>query len=416
MSALRGNVKMAVASMRTTKLRSFLTMLGIIIGVVSVVTVVSIGEGIKSQVNGQIDQLGRDLITIRPGQVLRAGDSSNKAAIEDLSVVLGPSSGGYLSDKDIETVSKTPGVGSAVPLSLIQGELSAGERKLASPLVLGTTNQLESMLLKPVEHGTFFTEETVREEPNVAVIGPNVARGLFQQRIPVGRSFEFLGQTFIVQGVLKRFDTTPLSLATDFNDTIFIPYSTAKTLTKDNAQLYQILAKPAVGADLDTTVASINTSLKTDHQGQQQFTVLRQDESLAVTNTILDLMTKLIAGIAAISLMVGGIGIMNVMLVSVAERMHEIGIRKALGASNRQIMMQFMTEASVLSVVGAFIGILLSLAINFTLSVTTPLTPILTWQVVAGATLVSLAVGIIFGTAPALKAARKDPIDALRGQ
>jgi ABC-type antimicrobial peptide transport system permease subunit len=207
-----------------------------------------------------------------------------------------------------------------------------------------------------------------------------------------------------------------LSLATDFNDTIFIPYSTVKTLTQDNAQLYQILAKPERPDQLDSTVLSINDSLKAEHKGQQQFTVLRQDQSLAVTNTILDLLTKLIAGIAAVSLLVGGIGIMNVMLVSVAERMHEIGIRKALGASNRQIALQFMSEAIVLSMAGALIGILLSLAINFTLRMTTSLTPILTWQVVAGAALVSLAVGIIFGTAPAVKAARKDPIDALRNE
>ncbi len=415
MSALRGNVKMAVASMRSTKWRSFLTMLGIIIGVVSVVTVVSIGEGVKSQVNGQIDQLGRDLITIRPGELLGTGGNT---AIEYLSVVLGPSSGGSLSEKDVETVGNTAGVGLAVPLSLVQGEVSAGERKLddRSSLVLGTTQDLNAMLGDPVEHGSFFDEETVREEPNVAVIGPNVARNLFQQRIPVGRSFDFMGQQFIVQGVLKQFDTTPLSLATDFNDTIFIPYSTVKTLTQDNAQLYQILAKPERPDQLDSTVLSINDSLKAEHKGQQQFTVLRQDQSLAVTNAILDLLTKLIAGIAAVSLLVGGIGIMNVMLVSVAERMHEIGIRKALGASNRQIALQFMSEAIVLSMAGALIGILLSLAINFTLRMTTSLTPILTWQVVAGAAVVSLAVGIIFGTAPAVKAARKDPIDALRNE
>ncbi len=413
MTALRGNVKMAMASMRTTKWRSFLTMLGIIIGVVSVVTVVSIGEGIKSQVNGQIDQLGRDLITIRPGQLLGGGGDDTA---KDISVVLGQNSGGSLSSKDIETVAKADGVGLAVPLSLVQGEVSAGERKLASPLVLGTTEDLAGMLRNPVEHGMFFDKETVSEEPNVAIIGPNVAFDLFQQRRPIGRSFDFLGQQFIVQGVLKKFDTTPLSLATDFNDVIFIPYSTAETLTQNNAQLYQILAKPVKTSHLDSTVTSINTSLKASHQGQQQFTVSRQDESLAVTNTILDLLTKLIAGIAAISLLVGGIGIMNVMLVSVAERRREIGIRKALGASNHQIMLQFMTEAAVLSVAGALIGIAVALIINFVLRVTTPLTPILTWQVLVGATIVSLVVGVVFGTAPALKAARKDPIDALRGQ
>ncbi len=415
MSVLRGNVKMAAASMRNTKWRSFLTMLGIIIGVASVVTVVSIGEGIKHQIDGQIDQLGRDLITVRPGL---PPQHTNNGAIENIKVILGPGSGGTLSEQDVATVAKTEGIGLAVPLSTVQGEVSVGERKLASqsPIVLGTTSELASMLHGPVEHGSFFDEMGIREEPNVAVIGLNVARNLFQQSVPVGRSFEFLGQQFIVQGVLKQFDTTPLSLATDFNDTIFIPYSTAQKLTGNNARIYQILAKPADASQLDSAVANTNASLKSAHQGQQQFSVLRQDESLAVTNTILDLLTKLTTGIAAISLLVGGIGIMNIMLVSVAERMHEIGIRKALGANNRQIMMQFMAEALVLSACGAFIGILLSLLLNFILHISTTFSPILNWQVMAGAALVSLLVGVIFGTAPAIKAARKDPIDALRNE
>jgi putative ABC transport system permease protein len=150
------------------------------------------------------------------------------------------------------------------------------------------------------------------------------------------------------------------------------------------------------------------------HKGQQRFSVLRQDQSLAVTNQILSLLTKLIAGIAAISLLVGGIGIMDVMLVSVAERMHEIGLRKALGASNRQIMLQFMTESAVLSLTGGVIGVIVSLIINFGIRVTTSLTPAISWWAIGISVLVSLLVGVIFGTLPALKAARKDPIDALR--
>jgi ABC-type antimicrobial peptide transport system permease subunit len=416
-SALRGNVKMALASMRNTRWRSFLTMLGIIIGVASVVTVVSLGEGIKREVNGQIDQLGRDLITIRPGELRPGGESEGlRDELGSISVVLGPGSGGSLDDRDIRSVAETAGVGQAAPLSLVQGEVAAGDRKLAAPLVLGTTPELSGMLRDPVEHGDFFTAESVREEPNVAIVGPNVAHTLFGQRVPIGRSFEFLGNTFIVQGVLKRFDTTPLSLATDFNDTIFIPYDTARVLTANNTRLYQILARPAEPGKLDETVKAINDKLAATHRGQQSFSVLRQDESLNVTRNILDLLTKLITAIAAISLLVGGIGIMNVMLVSVAERMHEIGIRKALGASNRQIMMQFMAEATVLSFIGALIGIILALAIAFVVSVTTPITPVITWQPIVIAAAVSVATGILFGTAPAAKAARKDPIEALRNE
>ncbi len=408
----RGNIKMAIASLRSTKMRSFLTMLGIIIGVVSVVTVVSIGEGIKHQVATQINQLGKDLITIRPGQLVQRG---NDGDVNNVNLLFNATDGGSLTTKDLQTVSETSGVGHAVPLSLVHGPVMVDGREY-EPLVLGTTEGMSQILGDPVEFGEFFRsdDDSIAAQPDSAVIGHNLATSLFKQRVAVGQSFDFLGQTFFVRGVLKQFDTTPLSLTTDFNDTIFVPYQTVQKLTGNNTSLYEILAKPSDPQLLDTVANGIEKRLTDSAGGQKRFTVLRQSESWAVTNNILNLLTKLIAGIAAISLLVGGIGIMNVMLVSVAERMHEIGIRKALGASNRQILLQFLTEASVLSLFGGLIGIILSLLINFILRVSTSLTPVLTWQVVIGATLVSLLVGVIFGTAPALKAARKDPIEALR--
>jgi len=412
-SVYRGNIKMAIASLKSTKWRSFLTMLGIIIGVVSVVTVVSIGEGIKHQVATQINQLGPDLITIRPGKLV---ERSGNGAVDGVNLLFSATDGGVLTPKNYETVSQTPGIGKSVPLSLLHGPVRIDGHDY-TPLVLGTTSSMEQILDKPLEFGEFFGDgDALKDQPNSAVIGHNVATKIFKQRQAVGENFEFLGQTFFVRGVFKQFDTTPLSLSTDFNDTIFIPYQTAQQITGENSQLYEILAKPSDSSRLTQVANDITHRLETSSQGQQRFTVLRQDESLAVTNNILDLLTKMIAGIAAISLLVGGIGIMDVMLVSVAERMHEIGIRKALGASSRQILLQFLTEASVLSLVGGLVGVILSLIINFVLRVTTSLTPVLTWQVVVGATVVSLLVGIIFGTAPALKAARKDPIEALRNQ
>lgn len=409
--ASQGNFKMALSSLKTTKMRSFLTMLGIIIGVVSVVTAVSIGEGIKQQVGKQIDQLGRDLITVRAGQVAGHGTGD---AVNGVNLLFNTAAGGALDNKDLETIRQTPGIGQASPLGLVNGEVKVEGQSFGHPQILATDGSLDDLLHNPTSYGDFFNDENWNEQPNVAIIGPGVARQLFQQRVPIGKSFELMGQSFVVRGVLRQFDTSPLSLATDFNDTIFIPYRSAEKLTNGNSQLYEILARPSDPAKLDAFAAGVNDNLRQAHGGQQNFTVLRQDESLQVTNNILDLMTKLIAGVAAISLLVGGIGIMDVMLVSVAERMHEIGIRKALGASNRQIMFQFMAESTVLSLVGGLIGVLLSILINLGLRATTSIAPVLTWQSLAGATLVSLLVGIVFGTAPAMKAARKDPIDALR--
>jgi putative ABC transport system permease protein len=404
-----GNIRMAIGSLKSAKLRSFLTMLGVIIGVVSVVTVVSIGQGIKQQVGREINQLGQDLITIRPGDVIDRGNSTG-----GINLFYSTSSTGSLDKADIATVEKSQGVRQAVPLALVNGSLKVGDNEYPNPLVLATTENMKGLLGDPVEYGEFFIQDDLEDQPHVAVIGHNLANKLFDQRVPLGRSFEYLGQTFFVRGVMEKFDATPLSLTTDFNDAILIPYSTAQKLTNDNSQLYEILAKPTEASQLDATITNITADLKKAHSDQQRFSVLRQDQSLQVTNRILDLMTKLIAGVAAISLLVGGIGIMDVMLVSVAERMHEIGLRKALGASNRQIMLQFMTEASVLSLLGGIIGVLVSLVINFVLRVLTPLTPVISWEAIVISVAVSLVVGVVFGTAPALKAARKDPIEALR--
>lgn len=408
--SIYGNIKMAIGSLQTTKMRSFLTMLGIIIGVISVVTVVSIGEGIKQQVSQEINQLGRDMITIRPGDGIERGNGTGSA----MNFFYGTANTGSLANQDLSVVQKTPGVRQAVPLALVSGSLKVADKTLDNPLVLATTEDMKALLDDPIEYGEFFIQDDLDDQPNSAIIGHNLADRLFGQRVPLGNSFEYLGQTFFVRGVMKKFDATPLSLTTDFNDAILIPYSTAQALTNNNTQLYEILAKPQDSRQLDQTIAGITGSLKAAHNGQQRFSVLRQDESLKTTNRILDLMTKMIAGIAAISLLVGGIGIMNVMLVSVAERTHEIGLRKALGASNRQVLSQFVTEASVLSLLGGVIGVVVSLILNFILRVATPLTPVISWEAIVISVGVSLVVGVIFGTAPALKAARKDPIEALR--
>lgn len=407
----QGNIKMAVASLRSTKWRSALTMLGIVIGVVSVVTVVAIGEGIKHQVGSQINELGRDLITVRPGQLVQRSQSG---AISGVTLFPGATTGGSLSNQDVQTVQNTDGIEKAVPLGLVSGTVSANNQNSGVP-VIATTSDLPAILNQSLAYGSYYAPD-VTDEPDVAVVGYQAAYALFHEHNVPGHSFNFLGQTFVVRGVFNQFDTSPLSFSTDFNNAIFIPYSTAESLTQNNLSPYEILAKPIDSTKTQVAVSNISANLLKQHQNQQHFTVLQQDESLAVTNNILDLLTKLVAGVAAISLLVGGVGIMDVMLVSVAERMHEIGIRKALGATNQQILGQFLMEATVLSLTGGIIGIILAFVVDYFLHVFTSLTPYINWQIVVLATFVSLMVGIIFGSIPALKAARKDPIDALRNE
>lgn len=410
-SITRGNIKSAINSVRSSKWRSLLTMLGIIIGIVSVVTVVSIGEGIKKQVVTQINHLGKDLITVRPGQLVNRDENGQ---ITGVNLFSGLSTTGALSDKDVEVIKTTKGVKLAVPLSIVAGPVGFDNKTYSSVAVIGTTPELPQALKQPVEFGGFFTDSD--DNQNGAIVGKKVAEDVFRDEVPLGRSFIFHEQEFVVRGVFKEFKNATLSLDTDFNNAIFIPYPVARDLTNNNAAIYEILAQPNDPKASAVIASNIKQNLMRAHGGQEDFTILKQDESLGVTSNILDLMTRLIGGVAAISLLVGGIGIMNVMLVSVTERMHEIGIRKAIGATSRQIMSQFLIEATVISVVGGIIGIVVSIILNYVIRITTDIEPVVSWQVVVIAALVSLMVGIIFGTAPALKAARKDPIEALRNE
>jgi len=409
-SLTRGHLKAGLDSVRGAKFRNFWTMLGIIIGVTSVITVVAIGEGIKQQISSQIHQFGKDLITVQPVQ-LHAGsglDSNNVSLLAGLNVT------GSFRAQDVTTVTTARGVAEAAPLSVVDGPIRGNSGLYTGGLVMGTTSALSSLLNQSLAYGSFLTDNDVGM--HVAVLGEHAADQLFNEDVPLGRSFTFRGQQFIVEGIFNEFNAAPLSQEADFNNAIFIPYDVGESMTNNSAPTYEILAKPSNPKRLGSTVANVRRALNAAHGGESDFSVQEQSQNLAGSNDVLELLTRLIAGVAAISLLVGGIGIMNVMLVSVAERMHEIGIRKAVGATNRQILSQFMIEASVLSLSGGVIGVALSFFIDVCLRVFTNLQPAIGWQIVVLATGVSLLLGIVFGCVPALKAARKPPIDALRSE
>ncbi len=405
-----GNFKMALAALRASKWRSLLTMIGVIIGVVSVVTTVSLGEGIKHQIVGQINRLGADLITIRPGKLVQRDKAGR---ITKVNVLAGYNfASGSLPANDLSTIAHTPGVKLAVPIGLITAGVKVGSNDFNEGAIIGTSAGLPTAIRQRVEYGAFFSDN--ESTTPVAVIGHNVAYKLFQEEAPVGMTLSIHGQDFVVRGVFSSFDASPLALGPDFNNAIFIPYDMARQLTGGNVQLVQVLALPRSSSIADSTIKELNVRLSNAHGQQEDFTVLSQDENLIVTVDVLNALTGFIASIAAISLIVSGIGIMNIMLVSVTERTREIGIRKAIGATSQQIMGQFLIEALVLSCAGAAIGFVLALLIIVALRVATHLQPAITWPIVAAACLISVAVGVVFGLMPAAKAARKDPIDALR--
>jgi putative ABC transport system permease protein len=385
-------------------------MVGIIIGVTSVISIVAIGQGIKEQISGQIHGLGTNLITIRTAEI-KTGTGSSSGNLSDLS---GFSVSGPLTSKDIKTVNDVSDIGANAPLTLMNGAIKADNGNYNQGYVIGTTPDLPSLLNQSLSYGSFFSDD--ESSGNVAVLGQHAADVMFNEDVPLGRSFSFHGQTFVVQGIFNQFTTDPLNQQADFNNAIFIPNDTAESLSNNTAPMYEILARANISGQTKLAAKNIQDALNTTHGGNSGFSVLTGNQNISSNNSILDLLTKLIAGVASISLLVAGIGIMNVMLVSVSERVREIGIRKAVGATNRQILGQFMVEAGLLSLTGGLIGIGLAYLIEGAIRVSTDLRPTISWQVVVIATGASLLVGVIFGTVPAVKAARKDPIEALRAE
>lgn len=405
---LSENLRMGVQSVRKARLRSFFTMLGIIIGVVSAITIVSLGEGVKRQVASQMTDLGANLVTIRSGKLVNRDAAG---AIESVNLFggLGTTT---LTEQDLTSVKALPNVEAATAFGSVSAVGAYNNNKFREGTIVAATADLPKVVNHPIEFGTFFSED--EENKKVAVIGSGVAEKLFKEAVPIGKTVVIRDQQFIVEGVFERFRVDPLATGTDFNDTIFIPSGTAKTISGGSLNLYEILVKAKDEASVTPLSVDIRQALQKNHADQEDFTVLKGDDAAEASGNVLRLLTKMIIGMAAITLFVGGIGIMNVMLVSVSERTREIGIRKAIGATNSQIRMQFMIEATILSVWGVLIGLFVAGFMNLALRIATDLQPVITWEPVVLASLISIAVGIVFGVIPAMKAASKDPIDSLR--
>jgi putative ABC transport system permease protein len=405
-----GSLKTAIASLRESRWRSFFTMLGIIIGVTSVVTIVSLGEGLKQQIAGQINKLGSDVVTVRSGKLVNRSQGGDINSLNLLAFL----STSTLTNEDVDSLNKLKPVQAVVPINFVTSSARGDGTSSDNLFVVGTSYQMSDVLKHKVEFGDFFDQDN--SDKNVAVIGSTVAHQLFKEINPVGQTIHVNGSDFIIHGVLDQSSGGLVSVVEiDFNSAVFIPNQAALDLTNDKSNILQILIKSNPG-QLDQTVSGARKVLLKNHHSQENFSILRQNELLDLAGNSVSTVTKFISAIAAVSLLVGGISIMDIMWVSVSERTREIGIRKAIGATNRQILNQFLIEGSLLSVFGGIVGIILSLIINGLLRLYTDLDPAITVPIMVLAVTISVAVGIIFSVAPALKAARKHPIDALRGE
>ncbi len=399
---------MATATLRASKLRSLLTMLGIIIGVASVVTIVSIGEGIRRQITAQTSQSGPELITVRPGQPVQRND---EGAISGFSPFFSLTSG-TLTEQDTEAIQAIPGVARFTPMNSVAGTLETNNRSFSQAVIIGAFADTAEILNQELAFGTFFAESD--SSMAGAVIGRTVAEGLFNESGPIGKTFQLRGQAFVVRGVFDSFPESAIALSVNYNTAVFIPYDKSKELAAGQTNIFQILVRAANESEVEPVAGRIENALLANRDGQDNFTVIKQDENIEIIDTITFGLTAVITAVAAISLFVGGIGVMNIMLVSVTQRTSEIGIRKAIGASNQQILGQFFAEGAMLSVVGGALGVLAALLANYLLRVLTDLRPVITFDIVMIAALVSVVIGILFSIAPAFQAARKDPIVALK--
>lgn len=403
------NFKLALLSIRSAKLRSGLTMLGVIIGVAAVLTMVSIGDGVKKQVSGQIADLGTNILTLASGQI-GGGQSGGGRSGFGFAGALGTST---LTDKDLETVKNTEHVAAVAPLGIISGVVEHNGQAAANVNVVATTSEYIKVRSMELTDGSFFDSTDDKEAKKVVVLGANAKTSLFGEGAALGQKVNIRGQAFEVVGVIKKSDEGGLGSAASTDDFIYIPFSTATNLT-GVSQIFRIMSRVDEADNVASVKAELQRTIKENHTGQDDFSVLTQEDLLGTISSILDILTTFVAAIASISLLVGGIGIMNIMLVSVTERTREIGIRKAIGATFGNILSQFLIEAVMLSLLGGAIGLALSFAGGLLIKKLAGITPVFSLKAVLLAFGVSVVIGIIFGVAPAIKAARKRPIQALK--
>lgn len=396
---------MALHSFSTNKLRTFLTTLGIIIGVAAVVTLMSLGEGTKASIERQFTSLGSNLLTVIPrfgrGVGLVRGAPRSSITNDDYDAILKE-----LDPKKIVAI---------VPYAQRNAQVKYKAENTNTQIIGTTTDYLKIREIR-VEKGSFFTEEEYKGRKRVAVLGSSVAETLFGNDNPIGQSIKVSGITFQVVGVLEP--QGQLGGFANLDDMIFIPLTTFQRKIQGGRflnNIYISAISPDVMNDLQAQIEEIlRRNHKINNPENDDFMVQNQLTILSALTSASQTLTLFLAGIAAISLLVGGIGIMNIMLVNVTERIREIGIRKAVGAKSGDILLQFLMEAVIVSMAGGILGIILGIVLSEIIKYFSGLSTLITIYPMALAFFVSAMVGVFFGYYPARRASKLNPIEALR--
>jgi putative ABC transport system permease protein len=403
------SARIAVRALTANKLRAALTMLGIIIGVAAVIALVSIGRGAEKAITNQIESVGTNLLYVRPG-------STNSGGVQS-----GEGSAATLTLEDATALQDISGIEGVAPEIDSFAQLVAGGINTNARLT-GVTPEFTDALNFTVASGDFITQENLTGRSLVVVLGSTIATTLFPDQDPIGQTVRINNVPLKVIGVMAAKGGTGF---TSQDNQVFVPITTVQTRLANNGRFRGGNSISVINIKLtdstlgDSVTQQVGAILDERHNvAQDDFTVTSQQDVLNAATSVTDTLTLFLGGVAAISLFVGGIGIMNIMLVSVTERTREIGIRKAVGAKRKDILMQFLTEATVLSVMGGAIGTAIGWAIASLMGAisigTTTVTPSVDISAVALAVIFSVTVGLFFGSYPAFRASALRPIQALR--
>ena len=396
---------LATESLKRNRGRTFLSALGIAIGVASIVLILSLTGGIDKLISTKTDKNNANLVLVKPSN----GKSTADNIIEELTA-----SNKYVKSSlnvdDVKTIRKIEGVSLVAPIAINNSAISYGEKNYSNVNVVATSVDLVNVMNFNLKNGQFL-DKSLRD--NVAVIGYSAAEMYFGGPEAITKTFEYDGQQFMIVGVLDELNDPINFNGVDFDKSIFIDLDYAETFEK-SIQIQQIDIRTE-NTDVVTQVKQeITDKLTEAKRTNDTFEVLSGDEEQHPAGSLLSIVSSMLTLVASISLVVGGVGIMNIMLVSVSERTREIGIRKSVGASAGNILLQFLFESIILAVMGGIMGFAIGYIGAFLISLITPFAPHISWQILAITGGVSLTVGIIFGLYPAIKAARKDPILSIK--